>query len=128
MEMKTVARGVAVDGQLVRELAARLLQSRADEGYRLIEDSMVIQRSEDVQMKGSEAHFDVVAWGLLAPVIEVDRAKTAIRGKTSAQAIDWLDQRYHLESRPRILMVPTWWDRMPWLPARMDVIISSEAR
>ena len=79
-------------------------------------------------MKGSEVHFDVVARGLLAPVIEVDRAKTAIRGKTSSQAIDWLDRRYQLESEPRILMVPTWWDRMPWLPARMDVIISSEPR
>jgi hypothetical protein len=128
MEMKTVARGVAVDGQLIRELAARLLQSRAEEGYRLIEDSMEVQRSEDVQMTGGEVHFDMVAWGLLAPIVEVDRAKTAIRGKTSAQALEWFDQRYHLESRPRILMVPTWWDRMPWLPARMDIIISSTAR
>ena len=128
MEMKIVARGLAVDGQSINGLAAQLLQSRADEGFRLVEDSMVVQRSAQVRVQANEVHFDVMARGLLAPVIDVDRAKAAVRGKTRAQATYWLDQRYHLQRRPRILMVPAWWDRMPWLLARMDVIISSGAR
>ena len=125
MEMTIVARGIAIDGQSLRELAARALENSPSNGLRLIENSLNVQRSEEVRVDGTEVYFRVTARGTVAPVVDADRVKSAIRGKTVSDAAHWLGQQLQLQSDPDISVIPSWWDRVPWLPARMDIIISS---
>ena len=131
MQMKVVARGIAVDGAALKRLAARLLVSGAGKERRLIEDSLAVQISEQVRVEGVHAsgtrvvHLSFTTHGLVAPVIDIEQVKKAIRGQVVADATDWLSRELPLRSKPRVTVIPEWWEWMPWLPARVDVIISA---
>lgn len=125
MEMKVVVRGIAVDGKSLEVLARHFLESR-EAGQGLIEDSLVVQRSEDVRMEQSVARFNITMRGVVAPVIDVDEVKAALRGREVAQAASWLNEHLQLQAKPEISIFPQQWERMPWLTGRINVVISAK--
>lgn len=125
MDMKVAVPGVAVNGAALNELATQFLESRAGEGLSLIDDSLIVERVGSVQVEGRKVRFQVSARGMVAPVIDVDQVKAAIRGKEIAQAKGWLSEGLRLRSAPRISVSPEWWEYVPWLPGRIDVVISA---
>ena len=126
MDMKVVARGIAVEGKALRPLSARFLESQGGEDTKVIADSLVVKRSEQVHIGGQVVRFDVTANGLIAPIIDVEQIKASIRGKEVAEATRWLDSHLDLDGEPRITVNPKAWKRLPLLLGRLDVIISSE--
>jgi len=126
MDMKVVARGVAVEGQALQPLSTRFLESQGGEGVKIIADSLVVKRSEQVRVEGRVVYFDVAANGVVAPIIDVDRVKASIRGKEVAEATQWLNSHLDLEVEPHITVSPKEWERLPFLLGRLDVVISSE--
>lgn len=125
MEMKVVVRGVAVDGRALESFVKHFLSSRAGEGLALIDESLQIKRSPEVTTQGNIMTFEITAQGMVAPVIEVEQIKRELRGKKLADARQWLREELDLRSEPRIAVSPEWWEYLPWLPARLDVTISS---
>jgi len=125
MNMKVVARGVAVHSGDLESLAARFLESQAEEGLGLIENSLVLRRSEDTQVEGISLRMKVAAQGVVAPVVDVDQAKRAIRGKEIAEAMGWLSQRAELRHQPQITIFPAWWQYLPWLPGQIEIVLSA---
>ena len=125
MQMEVVARGIAVDDASIRALATQLLERQGEGESRLIEDSLVIRRSEQVDAEGREVRFDVAARGMVASVIDTDRIKTAIRGKEIAPVAEWLSENLELETEPQIVVFPEGWEWIPLLPGRVQITISS---
>jgi len=124
MEMKIVAWGDAIDGQDLKLLATRFLESQAGEGMGLIEDSLVLERSEEVHVEGLALRMSVAAHGMVAPVVDVDQIKRAVRGKELAEAMKWLRSHLELRQEPEITMFPEWWQYLPWLPGQTEIVIS----
>ncbi|NLG52091.1 MAG: hypothetical protein GX552_18435 [Chloroflexi bacterium] len=125
MEMKVVVRGVAVDGRALEDFVGHFLASRVDEGLALIDGSLDLQRSANVRTEGNVMTFNITARGMVAPVIDVESIKRELRGKKLADARLWLREELELRSEPHIVVSPEWWDYLPWLPARLNVTISS---
>ena len=125
MNMKVVARGVAVSEQDLEALATRFLESQAEEGSALIESSLVVRRSEETHIEGIALRMRINAYGVLAPVVDVERAKRAIRGKEVTRAVEWFGERVELRHQPQITMFPEWWQYLPWLPGRIEIILSA---
>ena len=123
MDMKVVARGLAVDGAALDDLAIQLLEA-GQEDVALIPDSLRIERSEPIQMSGANAVFDMEAAGAVAPTIDIEAVRQAIKGKPAAEAIAWLKENLALSSPPEYEITPPIWDRVPLLPARIELIIS----
>jgi len=126
MTMKVVVRGVAVDGNSLLELAIATLEKQVEEGHSVIEDSLVLDRSEQVTVEQNGLRFSASARGMAAPDIDVERVKRQLRGKTVSEAETLLAELVPLKTAPLIEVQPSGWDHLPWLPARMEVHISSE--
>ena len=126
MTMKVVVRGVAVDGNALLELAIAALEDQAEEGHSVIEDSLVLDRSNEVTGEQNGLRFAASARGMVAPNIDVERIKRMLRGKTVSGAEAVLAETLQLERAPTIDVQPSGWDYVPWLPARIEVHISSE--
>lgn len=127
MEMKVVARGIAIDEANLRGLATSFLESKAEPGYSLIPDSLKIVRSEEMEAHENSVRFDVSAQGVVAPMVDEQRIKNALRAKKAPEAEAWLKQSMRLRSDPEITVSPPGWEYLPALPGRIKVIVSSGA-
>lgn len=129
MSMKVVARGTAVDGKALEDLATQFLIQQNAEGEELqvIPGSLVIRRGEEIEKDRDEILFNVQARGMVTPVIHIPRLQAHLRGKTAVDAEQWLRENLSLASPPQVSIRPSWWERLPWLPARLKVhIIAGE--
>lgn len=126
VQMKVVVRGLAVDGNGLESLVGQSLTAAAPEGMALIEDSLSYKRSAHRSEGTGSVSFTVEAEGMFAPVIDEGLVKDSVRGKTLPEALAWLEQNLQLRAAPSIEVTPAWWDYMPWLSARIDVVLSAE--
>lgn len=127
MDMKVVARGLAIDGADLEALATQLLLTQAGEGMGLIEDSLRVERDDDMRVIDAVVYISCQASGMVAPTVDVDEVKMALRGKPVGAAVDWLAKHVELRAPPAIAIEPPWWEQLPWLPARTRLIITSGA-
>jgi hypothetical protein len=138
MRMEVVARGLVVDGKAMETLAGALLvqstsaQNTAMETRELIADSLRARQIGGVSVDDSRlsqgikrATFELRAEGMVTHSIDQEQVKRALRGKSPEEASAWLTKELALRSEPRISMMPEWWERMPYLPARVKLVISS---
>jgi hypothetical protein len=138
MRMEVVARGLVVDGKAMETLAeALLVQSTISrnpgmETRELIPDSLRVEQVGAVSVDDSRlaygikrAMFELRAEGMVTHRIDQEQVKRALRGKSIEEASVWLMEELALRSEPRISMMPEWWERIPYLPARLDLVISS---
>lgn len=126
MTMKVVVRGVAVDGNSLLELAVATIEEQIEEGHSVIEDSLVLDRSNEVFVERNGLRFAASVRGMVAPDIDVTRVKRALRGKTVDEAEELLAETLQLETAPLVEVEPSGWKYVPWLPGRVEVRISSE--
>ncbi len=134
MSMKVVVKGIAVDGDSLDTLARRSLEVGAGSGMSIVGDSLVVQRSEQLVVeKNNVVRFTASARGEVAPVVDVNSIKEAVRGRQVSEATRWLAQHLQLSTPPEIVVQPEWWDSvpwlrgsLPWLPGRIKVLISVE--
>lgn len=124
MRMKIVARGVAVDTAALDELAAHSLEAKAEGGADVIEDSLVVQQNEQLQVEDDRIRFVASARCKVAPMIDLETTKKAIRGKKISEAKAWLQENLPLQEAPQIDVLPEWWDRIPLLPLRTEITLS----
>jgi hypothetical protein len=151
MRMRVVARGLVVDGEAMERLAEALLVQTAERSgsgagggasaylgpghlsqRELIRDSLHVEQVSEVSPDDSQlaegikkATFELRAEGMVTHKIDQERVKRALRGKSIEEASAWLMQELALRSEPHISMTPEWWERMPYLPARMNLVVSS---
>ncbi|MHB1296749.1 MAG: hypothetical protein ACYC4R_17360 [Anaerolineae bacterium] len=125
MGMKVAVRGIAVDGPAEATLIGHLLEQSAQEGVELIDDSLRIQSPQAVRVDRNTVYMTVAASGGVAPVIDVRDVRSSLRGRTEAQAEEWLVEHLNLREAPEVALDPGWWPRLPWLTGRLDVIISA---
>jgi hypothetical protein len=123
--MKIVARGTAIDTKALDKLATRFLQTKAGSDVRVIKDSLVVYHSKQPQVEGDKLHLDVAARCEVAPVIDLENTKKAIRGNGIPETRAWLQRNLPLQEAPQIAVLPRWWDRLPLLPLRIDIAISA---
>jgi len=123
MTMKVVVKGIIVDGVALNTLCAKLLEAQAAEGMVILEDSLVVEPSPEMTVDENTVRFSVSARGVVAPMIDSDHVKSRIRGKTVAEASDWLQDYLELQREPVIRVEPQWWEWIPLLPGRVDVSV-----
>jgi hypothetical protein len=126
INMKAVLYCKLVSGSSLEALVVQFLGERAPQGMGLIEDSLVITRSgyEKTDQVGA-VRFQVQASGMYAPTIDAAAVKAKLRGVTVPQAETWLAENLALRGAPVVELTPAWWPYLPWLPARVDLVVSA---
>jgi len=124
MDMKVVARGIAISHSDLELLGGALVESLADPGHALIKDSLTAQVSGDIDVTGQEASFSCDVSGYVSQQIDIARVRKALLAKPVQDGLDWIASSFALSSPPQITISPPMWEYLPVLPARIDVVIA----
>jgi len=128
LHMRALIRGTVIDRDDVDILGLRMLQLEVREGFQLLADETEV-RIDEV----SEADYDgtvalqITAEGVTWVEIDEVDVREAIRGKPVQVAEEYLERHLALVQQPSVEISPEWWGRVPWLPLRITVRISSVA-
>ena len=80
-------------------------------------DDMTIMFSNNI------LNFDLHAEQLLFSEFSQEEILQQIAGKRTQDAISLLEEKYGLKSNPTITIIPTFWDYLPFLPFRINLVI-----
>lgn len=126
LHMRALIRGTVIDRDDVDILGLRMLQLEVREGFQLLSDETEV-RIDQVSEAGYDgtATFQVSAEGVTWVEIDEVDLREAIRGKPVEGAEEYLARHLALAEEPSVKISPEWWGRVPWLPFRITVHVSS---
>ncbi len=107
----------------VSELASLALNASTPAGFSVISDSLTVERVTEPSIDEDGS----VRWTIRAEgdsIQNVDEAYVVqlVRGRGLSAAQAALEENLLLESSPQIDMSPSWWQWLPMLPFRIDVV------
>lgn len=126
MTMKVRASGLAVGGADGEKLLLSLLEQRMKPGYRLIPGSVIFEQGALIDATPDSTRFHMSARAAIAPYIDPREVKSMISGKTTEAAQEILSLRFELASEPQIQLRASPLGRLPWWPARIQVLVATD--
>jgi len=133
MTMRVQAQGVVFDLAQARGIARTVLERAVPDGRALQRESFyaeVVQAAAVVPDPNEEQSPSVQlvmkARGWTEAVIIPGRVIRLAQGRAIPDAVAELQARLPLREPPLLSVEPEWWDRVPWLPFRIRVIVASE--
>lgn len=126
LHMRALVRGTVIDREDVELLGLRMLQFEVREGFQLLSDATEVRLDEvtDVAYDGTLT-LGMTAAGLSWVEINELEIREGVRGKSVAEAEEYLRRHLSLAEDPTIEVSPAWWGRLPWLPFQITVEVVS---
>jgi hypothetical protein len=126
LHMRALVRGTVIDREDVELLGLRMLQFELREGFQLLSDTTEVRLDEvtDVAYDGTLT-LGMTAAGLSWVEINELEIREVVRGKSVAEAEEYLTRHLSLAEDPTIEISPAWWGRLPWLPFQITVEVVS---
>jgi hypothetical protein len=128
MTMKLMVRGLAVDGDALKQIATRYLETQATEDSAIIASTLKAEPSGEMRLENQTLKFGVLATGQLGQSIDIERVKLLVRGTSVEEADGLLGERLRLLSPAEIVLRPDWWPYLPWMIQQIRVQVVAEAR
>ena len=127
LEMTVVVGGLAVDGASSDVLLTQLLESRAPPGFRVLPGTLQSYNVGESDAGNGAVVFTREASGLMASYVDEEHLRNGLLGKSLDEAETYLEDGLRLKAAPEIVVVPTWFDRLPFLPNRIKLDVQLEA-
>ncbi len=122
LEMRAVLRGTAVNTSDAIGLLYETLAADLPDGYTLVSDSISLSVGDVVGVdEAGRVTFEMIASGSMAADLPLEGALAAIAGQKSDPALAYLFDELPLRDVPTVDIWPTWFRRIPYLPARIQV-------
>ncbi len=140
--MRLRATGLGYDPQRVEAVAARLVERRVPDGWRLLSDQTrlaVGDQPSQVAADGRQITLPVAARAQVEALVDRNAVRDAVRGLGTQEAAVAAAHVGPLAEPPLVGIETAWlspvWQRLPWLPrrlpwlpARIDVIVLENGR
>jgi hypothetical protein len=133
MTMRVQAKGVVFDPGQARRIARTVLESAVPEGRALHRESFyaeVVQAEmadpDPDEERSARVRLVMKSRGWTEAIITPGRVIALVQGKSIPDAVAELRSGLPLREPPLLSVEPEWWDRVPWLPFRIRVIVASE--
>lgn len=133
MTMRVQTQGLVFDPSQAREVARAVLERAVPEGRTLQREGFyaeVVQAGmaepDPDEERSPRVRLVMKARGWSEAVISPGRVISLVQGKSIPDAVAELRSGLPLKEPPLLSVEPEWWDRVPWLPFRIRVIVASE--
>jgi len=134
MTMRVRARGIAFDLTQAQKITRAAVERSVPDGHVLqpgsfhaeVVQAEMIAPTPDEGQYMSRVRLLMKARGRTEATVTPGRVVTLVQGRSVADARARLEANLPLKSRPLLSVDPEWWDRVPWFPFRIRVIIASE--
>jgi hypothetical protein len=127
LTLRIAVTGLAVDENDARLVAQAALQAQVPPGEGLIGQAQFARDPAVTVDADSRVHFTATATGETVPFISRDLVRQLVTGRKVGDANRHLLANLPLANPPLITLRPNWYahwyNRLPWLPFRIDVIV-----
>ena len=136
LTLRLLARGLGYQPDLAGAVAPEALEKQAPSGFRLLSNhtGYVVADQERVSREAGAPSLRlwVRAWGTAVANIDRQAVRHNVRGLTPQTAIQTLSSTLSLAEPAWASVGPPWlaerWNRLPWLPLRIDVVVLGEGQ
>jgi hypothetical protein len=116
--------GLAINDNQARAAALAELVKQVPVGHTLLSTSNRFTRQPDTQIANDgTVHFGVSATGVVVPMIDTERVRALVKGQPIPQAQLRLAKALPLSFLPIIVVKPSWYPGLPWMPFRITVVV-----
>jgi hypothetical protein len=127
LTLRIAVAGLAVNENDARLVAQAALAQTVPPGERLIGQTQFARDPSATLDPDGRVRFRLSAAGQAAPLVERDFVRALVQGRAVASANQFLLAALPLARPPQIVVRPAWYarwyNRLPWLPLRIDVIV-----
>ncbi|MBS1252705.1 MAG: hypothetical protein MAG451_01747 [Anaerolineales bacterium] len=124
IKLTVQAVGLAIDEEQVRQLAAAGLGRQVPAEQVLVDGSFEFDIRSMAADEGGAARVRVEAVAMAQARVGKSDVKDVVRGRPVGEVPALLRERLPIEGAPVVNVSRAWLGRMPWLPVRIDVVIS----
>jgi hypothetical protein len=124
LAIRAELQGTAVDTTVASGLAFESLGQAVPAGFTLVPDSIRFE-SGSVQAvdDAGRVTFSMIGTGVVAANLAVGDLVTAVTGQSPDVATAYLYQQLPLRTVPTVDIWPVWFDRLPYLPTRIQTAV-----
>lgn len=126
LEMRAELHGTAINTTEAAGLVYEALAAEVPPGFSVVPDSLGFDTGEVVAVdEQGRVTFSMVGDGIAAAELNLAGPITAITGQEKDVAVAYLYQQLPVQDLPTIDIWPTWFDRVPYLPARIEARVEA---
>ncbi|MCB8959685.1 MAG: baseplate J/gp47 family protein [Ardenticatenales bacterium] len=126
LEIRAEIHGTAVDASQANDLIYQEMIGNVLPGYELVPSSLNLYSGDVVGVDADgRVSFIMIGEGRMAAVLNVSEPISAITGQQPAVAMAYLNQQLPLRAYPTTDIWPSWFERMPYLPVRIEAEIDT---
>jgi len=123
LDMRVLARGIAIAEEDARRLALAALESSMSEGFQLLSKEVGFSPGGVTEAGGEQVVFQITVRGQMMMRIDEGEIKEHLTGKSIADAVAYLGRRLELAEEPSVEVLPGWWPRLPLIPFRISLVV-----
>lgn len=120
--MRLRVAAVAYDAEHLEQIAASALARIIDPESALDPETVLIE----LEPTGTAGRYRAVVRGEAMPRLEAAELASLLAGKPPNQAADFLAENFALERPPRLRLWPEGWPRLPFVPWRVRIVLSTD--
>ena len=126
LEMRAELHGTAINTTEAAGLVYEALAAEVPPGFSLVPGSLALDTGEVLAVDGQgRVTFSMAGEGIAAAELDLAGPVTAVTGQEMEVAIAYLYQQLPVRDVPTIDVWPTWFDRVPYLPARIQTRVEA---
>jgi len=128
LDMRVLARGMAIAEEDGHRLALAALESSMSEGFQLLSKEIGFNPGGVAEAGDEQVVFQITIRGQMMMRIEEGEIKEHLTGKSIADAVGYLGRRLELAEEPSVELLPGWWPRLPLIPFRISLVVMPQER
>jgi hypothetical protein len=99
--------------------------SEMEKGFQPVTGSTDFKVDEKtIEFKQDELNIELIASHFVYPSVDEQKILTQIVGKSRQNAVNILESEMKLKTEPTIAIFPSFWDYLPFLPLRIELVIN----
>ncbi len=123
LTMRLRVQSQVVAAEQLFNLVTPIFEANTPIGYSPVENTMELEQlTTPILGDDGIAHWKINAYRKLRAIIAIGQAINLIKGLSTTQAMDRLNNSLPLAAETKIIIAPEWWPRLPLLPMRIQVI------
>jgi hypothetical protein len=127
IDLQATVTATAVNLRGAQTVALDALNRAVGPGATLVPDSAAIGRETTLAAgEDGRVSFSLLATGRVVPQIDGAEIRRLAQGQAPEEASQRVQAAFDLAGPPRIELWPAWLDRLPWLGAKIHVVVTPE--
>jgi hypothetical protein len=126
LTLRVAFTGLVIANNPAQQVAQAALTGQVPRGHALLIGSETYVRENNTRTgPDGRVRFSIDAAGTSVPVIDPDRVRELVKGQPIDDSELSLASALPLRGAPVITVQPEWYPRLPWMPFRIDVILTA---